>query len=153
MLARRRALVSITGPSNARTTLGHPPSGRMRLSHAISWRSWPKPPATDYAFPAEMLMMPRALYLRTSSLGRDRWRLMPMRNKFRKSIAWTARTAKTWLRPSGFVPVRLSRARTGRVAPAGQTGSKYFDLRQPQQGAVFQRQLRLKPVRLARGSK
>jgi arylformamidase len=63
------------------------------LVHGGAWR---QRPATDYAFPAEMLIDAGAHYVVPDFISVDESNgdLMPMVEQVRRSIAWTARNAK-----------------------------------------------------------
>jgi arylformamidase len=60
--------------------------------------AWHQRPATDYAFPAEMLMNAGAHYVVPDFISVDEANgdLMPMVEQVRRSIAWTLRNAKTF---------------------------------------------------------
>jgi arylformamidase len=60
--------------------------------------AWRQRPATDYAFPAEMLMDAGAHYVVPDFISVDETNgdLMPMMEQVRRSIAWTARNAKSF---------------------------------------------------------
>jgi arylformamidase len=60
--------------------------------------AWRQRPATDYAFPAEMLMDAGAHYVVPDFISVDESNgdLMPMVEQVRNAIAWTARNAKTF---------------------------------------------------------
>jgi arylformamidase len=60
--------------------------------------AWRQRPATDYAFPAEMLMDAGAHYVVPDFISVDETSgdLMPMMEQVRRSIAWTARNAKSF---------------------------------------------------------
>jgi len=65
------------------------------LIHGGAWR---QRPATDYAFPAEMLIDAGAHYVVPDfiSVDESNGELMPMVEQVRRSIAWTARNAKSF---------------------------------------------------------
>jgi arylformamidase len=60
--------------------------------------AWHQRPATDYAFPAEMLMNAGAHYVVPDFISVDETGgdLMPMVEQVRRSIAWTVRNAKSF---------------------------------------------------------
>jgi arylformamidase len=60
--------------------------------------AWHQRPATDYAFPAEMLMDAGAHYVVPDfiSVDESNGQLMPMVEQVRRSIAWAARNAKSF---------------------------------------------------------
>jgi arylformamidase len=60
--------------------------------------AWRQRPATDYAFPAEMLMDAGAHYVVPDFISVDETNgdLVPMVEQVRKAIAWTARNAKSF---------------------------------------------------------
>lgn len=60
--------------------------------------AWHQRPATDYAFPAEMLMNAGAHYVVPDFISVDETNgdLMPMVEQVRRSIAWTVRNAKNF---------------------------------------------------------
>jgi arylformamidase len=60
--------------------------------------AWHQRPATDYAFPAEMLMNAGAHYVVTDFISVDETNgdLVPMVEQVRRSIAWTVRNAKSF---------------------------------------------------------
>jgi arylformamidase len=60
--------------------------------------AWHQRPATDYAFPAEMLMNAGAHYVVPdfTSVDETNGDLMPMVEQVRRSIAWTARNAQSF---------------------------------------------------------
>ncbi len=72
------------------------PSGRTRPIHIhIHGGAWHQRPATDYAFPAEMLMNAGAHYVVPDFISVDEANgdLVPMVDQVKRAIAWTLRNA------------------------------------------------------------